>query len=319
MKAKEPTVFDGCAVHARSFLLECKLYIQGNVHQFPNDQQKILFILTYCQEGSAANLRDHIVARAETRLSGTTETTGYGSYDNFEKEFKEAFITTDDKGEALRELINLKQRGSVDAYIQRFKMLITRAGITDFKTTKSYLISGLSDYITDKLRWQAELPDHTKGIDAWYKLIQGFDTTNRLISAVKGGRASGTYVAQARELPQGKPIDIDAMRLSKNDRDQHMHEGRCFECNERGHVARDCPQKKKTTTAGYRGPMRNGSGRSAVSQIRSLLKDLSADKRKQVMEEMRGNPVNRIWAILQEVPDDEKEEAVEQVVEEDFQ
>lgn len=111
-------------------------------------------------------------------------------------------------------------------------------------------------------------------------------------------------------------MEIDAMRLAKDDRDKRMREGRCFECNEQGHLARDCPKKRG------RGPQmqkRSGPGRSKLSQIRSLIKDLNADERRQVLEEMRVSPAARIRAMIQELPEDEKEELVEQTVSEDFQ
>lgn len=54
-------------------------------------------------------------------------------------------------------------------------------------------------------------------------------------------------------------------------------------------------------------------------QICSLIKDLNADEHRQVLEEMHVSPVARIRAIIQELPEDEKEELVEQTVSEDFQ
>lgn len=195
-------------------------------------------------------------------------------------------------------------------------MLIARAGITDFETTKGHLIAGLSDYITDKLKWQPSLPDADQGITKWYELVQGFDSTNRHISAVKGGHSTGTYNARAKALPPGEPMEIDAMHLAKDDRDKRMREGHCFECNEQGHLARDCPKKRGR---GLQMQKRSGPGGSKLSQICSLIKDLNADERRQVLEEMRVSPAVRIRAMIQELPEDEKEELVEQTVSEDFQ
>ena len=65
------------------------------------------------------------------------------------------------------------------------------------------------------------------------------------------------------------------------------------------------------------------NGSNKVAQIKALLKELNADERKQVLSDMRVNPMVRIRALMQELPDEEKEqlaeEAVEETVEEEVQ
>ena len=124
-------------------------------------------------------------------------------------------------------------------------------------------------------------------------------------------------------------MDIDATRLSRDDRDKRMREGRCFECNEQGHVVRDCPKKKKQGNNNpfrsqwgnnpFRNQQRGASGGSKAAQVRALLKELSPDERKQILDEHRSNPAARIRALIQELPAEEKEAMVEEVSEENFQ
>ena len=53
--------------------------------------------------------------------------------------------------------------------------------------------------------------------------------------------------------------------------------------------------------------------------MRALLKELSPDERKQILDEHRTNPAARIRALIQELPAEEKEAMVEEVSEENFQ
>jgi len=41
-------------------------------------------------------------------------------------------------------------------------------------------------------------------------------------------------------------MDIDAVRLSKEDRDRYIKEGRCFNCSGKRHLSRECKGKQPT-------------------------------------------------------------------------
>jgi hypothetical protein len=57
--------------------------------------------------------------------------------------------------------------------------------------------------------------------------------------------------------PRLPPIDPDAMDTSaaarkavtEQDKEKHRAEGRCYQCSKRGHLARDCPDKKTRVRA----------------------------------------------------------------------
>ena len=47
-------------------------------------------------------------------------------------------------------------------------------------------------------------------------------------------------------------MDIDIIRLSKEDRDHYIREGHCFNCSNKGHMSRDCPNKNKLFSRGVK-------------------------------------------------------------------
>jgi len=41
-------------------------------------------------------------------------------------------------------------------------------------------------------------------------------------------------------------MDVDAVRLPREDRDKYIKEGRCFNCGSKGHLSRECKGKQPT-------------------------------------------------------------------------
>jgi hypothetical protein len=60
----------------------------------------------------------------------------------------------------------------------------------------------------------------------------------------------------------GEPMDLDEMR----------RKGLCFKCQKRGHLSRDCPEKRKVIK----------------TQVRGLFDELSAEDKKELLESLTG-------------------------------
>ena len=86
-------------------------------------------------------------------------------------------------------------------------------------------------------------------------------------------------------------MDIDAMTMEK--KDELMKAGKCFYCEQSGHLAKECPKKKgkqKEEPPKYEEQQKKWkTGKELDVHIRSLLKDLDKEEYKVLMEEAEGS------------------------------
>ena len=90
---KKPTPFHGDKKLIKKFIQECDLYILGNLKDFPNDDSKVIFILSYMDDGEAEKWKQYYI---------NNEVITAGSYiwpklAEFYAKVKEAFAFEDEK------------------------------------------------------------------------------------------------------------------------------------------------------------------------------------------------------------------------------
>ena len=91
-------------------------------------------------------------------------------------------------------------------------------------------------------------------------------------------------------------IDIDEMSTMKQER--LMKAGRCFYCEEHGHLAKECPKKRRTKgkqaerkdePPRHDGPLKKWkTGKELYTHIRSLAAELNEDEHEKFMKEVEG-------------------------------
>ena len=95
---KKPTPFHGERRLVKKFIQKCDLYIIGNTKDFPDDDSKIIFILSYMDDGEAKKWKQYYI---------DNEVITAGSYvwpklANFYTKVKEAFAFEDEKEDSVR-------------------------------------------------------------------------------------------------------------------------------------------------------------------------------------------------------------------------
>ena len=73
-------------------------------------------------------------------------------------------------------------------------------------------------------------------------------------------------------------MDIDAMSIDK--RNTLMKEGKCFKCEQFGHLAKDCPKKEKRQEE----PKKKMDAKQLHAHIRSIYKEMSEEEQEKFMK-----------------------------------
>ncbi|KAI5115253.1 hypothetical protein M0805_000413 [Coniferiporia weirii] len=173
----KPNEFDGTREYARRFLSSCKTYLRVNKHIYDTDELKINFVLSFMQTRTAGDWainRESLASAYNVDSKGNKLTTivGYGTWDDFVKDFKSTFITTDDTNEAQQALIKLKQTGTADDFNNQFQSLATRSGITSPEALIALYQAGLTPALLKTIYNRDTMPTT---INNWYKAASRSD------------------------------------------------------------------------------------------------------------------------------------------------
>lgn len=145
------------------------------------------------------------------------------------------------------ELANLKQTGTVKEYTDVFKRVV--ANIPDLSSSEK--MDRYERGLKDNIRVHVALADPSTFED-WVKRAEKVDE----IMNKRPGSSSATLSSSqgsSRDAAE-TPMEIDAIgtvntlprrRLSPEERQALMDSGACFYCRKPGHIAAECPRKRK--------------------------------------------------------------------------
>ena len=125
---KKPTPFHGDRKLIRKFLQECELYILGNAKDFPDDASKIIFILSYIDDGEAEKWKEFYIDN-EVLTAGTY---AWLKTTDFFTKVKETFAFEDEKEDSVRKLETLKQSNqNAEEMTNEFQLLVAKVGLNE--------------------------------------------------------------------------------------------------------------------------------------------------------------------------------------------
>ncbi|KAI5114797.1 hypothetical protein M0805_009694 [Coniferiporia weirii] len=254
----KPNEFDGTREYARRFLSSCETYLRVNKHIYDTDELKINFVLSFMQTRTAGDWainRESLASAYNVDAKGNKLSTivGYGTWDNFVKDFKSTFITTDDTNEAQQALIKLKQTGTADDFNNQFQSLATRSGITSPEALIALYQAGLTPALLKTIYNRDTIPTT---INDWYKAASRSDNIYRRLRAIQGPPPTPQNNRFRKFSNNRPPSSYNTTgtssnrppRLTPEERDKCFKEGRCLACREKGHNSRDCPKFPTTNT-----------------------------------------------------------------------
>ena len=202
-----PPVFTGDPKTARDFQQRCYVYLEINKHIYDTDERKILFMISYCQGGTAG-------IWAETFVNTRLLTGQLGTWLDFQTEFTRNFLSSDIAGDAKGELMQLKQRGTADEYVAQFKILASRSGITDYEALVELFQRGLQRDLLKSIYNKDTLPTT---MDDWYKAAQAMDHQWRRMRRVLEGNAFNSFTGHRQQTQAHRDpnaMDVDHIKIN---------------------------------------------------------------------------------------------------------
>jgi Zinc knuckle len=77
-------------------------------------------------------------------------------------------------------------------------------------------------------------------------------------------------------------MDID--RLTIEERDKLLKEGKCFRCRRTGHWANECPENDDEKKKGKEVPRKKMNGRELHAHVRALFKEMMEEDRDEFLK-----------------------------------
>jgi Domain of unknown function (DUF4939) len=289
LNLNKPEVFDGNQEGFKEFLQNVEVYMDVNHETYNNDLRKIAFVLLFMTTGAAATWKAQFIDDAYAKPIPANPNDRLGMYAQFRKDVMEAFSMFDSVGDALDELRSLRKKKmeSINKHIAKFKMLVAKLKIDTTNPLSIKLFKEALPWALTLKLMKLEMP--LKTISDWYKwaatLDHRFHKVNWAIERTRGNSRKERTPQQKYYFSRKKrdPNAMDVNRLTVEEQNKLMKEGRCFKCRNTGHRANKCPEdddKKK----GKKVPKKKMNRRKLHAQVRALFKEMTEEDRDEFLK-----------------------------------
>ena len=269
IKVQRPA-FSGEPEQARGFHAAIATYRHLRPGDFLDDKTFIAWVLG-CMEGPKVNpWRNALMNRRATLLAaGQPLPPLFVNWADFLAEFEAKFLNPNEIENAGQALMALKQYKSAREFTHEFDRLAELAGVTGENFLLDQFRRALKSSVQEKLLRQnfATLQNlqaaAIKWDDALFQFRKQQKTTNQHKKPPTPSKTQGNPT-------NGTPMDIDYVKLSKEESERRKKAGLCFCCGKGGHIGRNCPDKNKTQASGSK-PQGGGSKIAAMERSMSTI------------------------------------------------
>src|SRR6202522_711248 len=281
-----PTHFTGNQDDLDNFLQDCTLYLTLNRAVYETDEKKIIFMLSYMTEGTARAWKEAFV-----RDIINSPINDFGSLKQFTDNLKRAFEASDSEGDARPKLRQLNQgKDSVDDYVAQFRILASKARMTDNAALTELFMEEVNTGILKKKFAQEKLP---ATIIKWYERTSRWGSHYRKVQEILGRRRGTSENAQTtndmkkpfipRFAPKEQdPNEMDVDRLSTDERTEHVAKAGWFKHHEKENLARNSDEQKPNQKFGQY----KKTAKIVLAQIRNIVAGMDPKEKDEVYEDI---------------------------------
>ena len=179
VKMKTLNIFSGKRGDLKKFLQTCKMYIQANKKMYDTDEKNVILILSYMDEGNAANWKEQFLDKLEAQAKiAKKDDMDFRTYTDFLELVKKDFSPYDALGDDLEQLKALKfnPKESMINDISRFKNILGQTRITETISTTDHFQQTLPLPLQRKIILLNKLPTT---LEEWFKWLSKLTTISK--------------------------------------------------------------------------------------------------------------------------------------------
>jgi len=244
------------------FLNSCSLYIRLAPEQFHDEQEKILWALTFFKGGHATKWSENVF-----RQEADTGVFPIQTWGDFEQQFRIHFFSVNAEADAINALegASYHQGGqTVDDYLDNFQALVSDAGYMDSWTLVVKFQRGLRLGIQNQIATMPYGRPADTDPDVWYRAAQRIDQVRLANEAFQSMSCSAPSaspkIISARppplsvaRLPSAPPLPVAPkpllpapsmrvpMDVNMTRKTRSLPPWGCYRCRDTNHIVRDCP------------------------------------------------------------------------------
>lgn len=245
-KLPKPSLFTGerAASTLQPWLVQLKTHLAATPHLQLNSTQAVDVAAAYL--GGTALIWYDTLKTAQGQ-------TPFATWDLFTKAITSHYLPYDQFDDAFGRLKNLKQLGGALTYVNRFNELMLSLAGMDPHTQKLMFLSGLKPSVREAVEMQK--PTDVATAQELAIRADNIQFQNR-------SRSSQPNYRPAQGSSSSGPTPMELGTHTAEPASGEVNTIRCYNCNEEGHLAPDCPKPRRAGGRGRGGRYNNRGGRN---------------------------------------------------------